>query len=105
MTEAEKLAAFSKCLYRYLEDHAGKLAIDECPQAFYFAGHADAVPKWTRETPTTEGGYWFRPDGGAARVMDVGACSDGGLVAWWHNDWLYVRDMGGEWAGPLVAPE
>lgn len=64
----------------------------------------NALPRklrWTRERPTKEGWYWYKHDDGQ-RI--IGRLFHGGLHFPGGN-FNSLKDMPGEWAGPIPEPE
>jgi len=64
----------------------------------------NALPRrlrWTRERPTKEGWYWYKHDDGQ-RI--IGRLFHGGLHFPGGN-FNSLKDMPGEWAGPIPVPE
>ena len=61
-------------------------------------------PRWTTATPTVPGYYWWRklPEYVVPRVCWV---SDDGWAAMVGVSVRLARNLGGEWYGPLTAPE
>jgi hypothetical protein len=66
--------------------------------------------KWTKNTPTVPGWYWFREKSAErALVLDVQPLSTGKLAIMAElnrlgADYILVEELNGEWAGPLIPP-
>lgn len=60
--------------------------------------------QWTKEPPTTPGGYWWREkQEKRPRIVDVGQAA-GMYLAFTPKGLCKVNELDGEWAGPLPEP-
>ncbi|THJ10895.1 MAG: hypothetical protein CAF43_008605 [Nitrospira sp. CG24C] len=60
---------------------------------------------WTTKKPTKTGWYWYRrqSDGNTAKVLHfIDDDGDGPYIA--TSDDLTLKDLDGEWAGPVEPP-
>jgi hypothetical protein len=60
---------------------------------------------WTTKKPTKTGWYWYRgvSDGNTAKVLHfIDDDGDGPYIA--TSDDLVLKDLDGEWAGPVEPP-
>jgi hypothetical protein len=98
------------------KEPTGRLAASgENFDLFNLAGHqwagpiernAMSDPEWTTENPSKPGWYWYRLRTQDTNPAMAHVCEFGGhLNAVWSNGKsVYVRDIPGEWAGPLEPP-
>ena len=68
------------------------------------AALASPVPAWSSEKPTKPGWYWYRPENNGLNSLMCWVSTDGVVmfVMFKHS---HIRDMDGEWVGPLQPPQ
>ncbi len=64
---------------------------------------------WTKELPTKDGYYWWRKYKFKSNSIYYVFNRDGVVMCRWAHSGLYdketVKEVGGEWYGPLVGPD
>lgn len=65
---------------------------------------ADHPSGWTREKPTVPGWYWWRPEDNGLNPIVCWVSSDG-IALFINFAPSMVRDMPGEWLGPLTPEQ
>lgn len=59
--------------------------------------------KWSKETPTQPGWYWYRISKGSYPIIERYDMAAHGLALWENGRILPISP--GEWAGPIPEPE
>lgn len=61
--------------------------------------------KWTSDLPTQEGWYWHKmSEDSTLRALQVSKCA-GHFIVDDPDEVIFVRDVAGEWCGPIEPPE